>query len=84
MRKADFAAGQAGLKNFQFQMTSEIQKIKVFGEWAYCWNKLSVTVTPRSGGASVKRAGNALSILQKQAGSWVIVRDANMLAVVSE
>lgn len=84
MRKADFAAGQAGLKNFQFQMTSEIQEIKVFGEWAYCWNKLSVTVTPRSGGASVKRAGNALSILQKQAGSWVIVRDANMLAVVSE
>lgn len=84
MRKADFASGQAGLKNFQFQMTSEIQEIKVFGEWAYCWNKLSVTVTPRSGGASVKRAGNALSILQKQAGSWVIVRDANMLAVVSE
>jgi ketosteroid isomerase-like protein len=41
-----------------------------------------VIVTPRSGGTPVKRAGNTLSILQKQAGRWVIVRDANMLTVV--
>jgi hypothetical protein len=31
----------------------------------------------------VKRAGNTLSILKKESGSWVIFRDANMLAVVS-
>jgi uncharacterized protein (TIGR02246 family) len=82
MSKSDFAAGQAALRQFDLQMASEIQEITVFGEWAYCWNKLSVTVTPRAGGTPVKRAGNALSILQKRAGAWVVVRDANMLAVV--
>jgi ketosteroid isomerase-like protein len=54
----------------------------VFGEWAYCWNKLSVIVTPLKGGATIKRAGDALSIPRKQAGKWVIYRDANRLAAV--
>lgn len=81
MRKADFAAAQAGLKQVPLHMTSEIQEVKIFGEWAYCWNKLAVVVSPRNGGKSVTRSGSALSILQKQAGAWVIVRDANMLAV---
>jgi ketosteroid isomerase-like protein len=39
-------------------------------------------VTPRKGGASIKRSGDVLSLLQKQAGRWVIVRDANMLSRV--
>ena len=77
-----FAAGQGALRQFRIEATSDIQEIKAFGDWAYCWNQLSVIVTPRNGGVSVKRAGNTLSILQKQAGAWVIVRDANMLAVV--
>jgi uncharacterized protein (TIGR02246 family) len=82
--KTAFAAGQAALKNFRINATSEIQEIRVLGAWAYCWTKLSVVVTPQQGGAPVKRAGNTLSILQKQStGAWVIVRDANMLSVVS-
>jgi ketosteroid isomerase-like protein len=40
---------------------------------------LTVVMTPRKNGARVKRAGDVLSILQKQSGKWVIVRDANML-----
>ena len=85
MRKADFAAGQAAQKDFDIQGDSEIQEIKLLGdEWAYCWNKLSVVMTPRDGGAPVKRSGNVLSILHKQAGGWVIVRDANLLAVVPQ
>lgn len=80
--RAAFAAAQAALRPFRVEAGSEIQEIKMFGDWAYCWNQLSVTVTPRSGGAFVKRAGNTSSILQKKAGAWVIVRDANMLTVV--
>ena len=34
MRKSDFAAAQAGLKQMQLRMTSEIHENKVFGEWA--------------------------------------------------
>ena len=82
--KAAFAAGQAALRQFDLEATSEIQEIKVLGEWAYLWTQLSIVVTPKDGGPSVKRRGNTLSILQKQAGAWVIVRDANMLAVVPQ
>jgi uncharacterized protein (TIGR02246 family) len=82
--KSAFAAGQAGLQTFHMDGTSEIQEIKVLGEWACLWTKLSVVVTPKKGGAPIKRAGHTLSILQKQAGAWVIVRDANMLAVVPQ
>jgi uncharacterized protein (TIGR02246 family) len=77
--RAAFAAAQAGLEQVDIDATSEIQEIKVFGEWAYLWTKLSVVITPKKG-APNKRAGNTLSILQKKAGRWVIFRDANMLA----
>jgi uncharacterized protein (TIGR02246 family) len=82
--KSAFAAGQAGLQPFHMDATSEIQEIKVLGEWAYLWTKLSVVVTPKKGGAPMKRAGHTLSILKKQSGAWVIVRDANMLSVVPQ
>lgn len=82
MTKADFAASQAALKQFHIHIDSEIQEIQVIGEWAYCWNKLKVVMSPHSGGAPFKRSGNSLSILQKQAGAWLIVRDANMLVAV--
>jgi uncharacterized protein (TIGR02246 family) len=82
--KSAFAAGQSALEDFEIDATSEIQEIKVLGEWAYLWSTLSVVVTPRNGGAPVRRVGNTLSILQKRGGAWVIVRDANMLAVVPQ
>jgi uncharacterized protein (TIGR02246 family) len=78
--KSAFATSQAALSDIQ--ATSEIQEIKVLGEWAYLWTHLSIVVTPKDG-APVKRAGNTMSILQKQAGSWRIVRDANMLTAAS-
>jgi len=85
MRGKDaFAASQSGLTDIDLDATSEIQEIKVLGEWAYIWTNLTVVMTPKKGGAPVKRAGNTLSILQKQNGSWVIARDANMLAVVEQ
>jgi len=57
-----------------------VQEVRVSGSLAYCWTQLAVRVVPRSGGTAATRAGSALSILSKQAsGSWVLVRDANML-----
>ena len=80
--KAAFAATQSGLADIDIDATCEIQEVKIFGDWAYTWTKLSVVTTPKKGGAPNKRAGNTLSILQRQAGGWVIYRDANMLAPV--
>jgi uncharacterized protein (TIGR02246 family) len=81
--RAAFAQMQKGLANVPIDATADIQEIKVLGDWAYCWNYLTVVVTPRYGGTPVKRAGSVLSVLHKQDGRWVIVRDANMLTLVS-
>ena len=85
MRKADFTAaaqGKPGQEAPQFDGKSEIQEIKVLGDWAFMWTKLTVVVTPPGGGQSMTRAGYTLSILKKQDGKWVLARDANMLAPV--
>lgn len=81
MYKSDFKAAQTAQQQIEISGQSDIQEIKLLGDWAWCWNKLTVTMTPREG-KPIKRAGNVLSILQKQNGRWVIVRDANMLTVV--
>src|SRR5450432_3434021 len=80
--RSGYTAAQKGVAQFDFDGASNVQEIKVFGDWAYCWNYLTVVFAPRDGGTPDKRAGNVLSILQKQNGKWVIVRDANMLTVV--
>ena len=85
MRKADFAAAarsQAGRDGPQFDGTSEIQEIKILGDWAFMWTRLTVVVTPPGSAQSMTRAGHTLSILKKQNGKWVLARDANMLAAV--
>jgi uncharacterized protein (TIGR02246 family) len=84
--RAAFAAAaqaQTGQGPVQFDGTSEIQEIKVLGEWAFMWTKLSVVVTPPGGAPTMTRAGHTLSILKKQNGKWVLARDANMLTVVA-
>jgi uncharacterized protein (TIGR02246 family) len=82
MDKASFAAGQAALKDVEIDATSNVEEVIVLGDWAYIRTHLSIVITPKSGGDSTKRAGNTLSILRKQDGKWLMVRDANMLAVV--
>ena len=85
--KSAFAAAmvaQSGQGRPQFDGTSEIQEIKVVGEWAFMWARLTVVVTPPGGAPPMTRAGHTLSILKKQNGKWVLARDANMLTPVSQ
>jgi uncharacterized protein (TIGR02246 family) len=85
MRKADFAAAaraQSGSDAPQFDGSSEIQEIKILGDWAFMWTKLTVVATPPGGGKTVTRAGHTLSILRKERGKWTLARDANMLSPV--
>ena len=77
--KAAFAATQDALAGADIDARSEIREIKVIGRFAYCWNHLTVVITPR-GGKPVSRAGDVLSILRKDDDGWVIYRDANLLA----
>jgi len=80
--RAAFAKMQQALASMDIDASNAIQEIRVFGDWAYCWNHLTIAVTPQHGGAPVKRSGHVLSVLQKQNDRWVIVRDANLLTVV--
>ena len=82
MGKSAFAAAaeaQASHGSVQFDGTSEIHEIKVIGEWAFMWTKLTVTMTP-PGSEPMTRAGHTLSILRKENGRWLLARDANLLA----
>ena len=80
--RAAFAAAQSGLEQFHMESTSEVHEIRVFADWAYIWTKLSIVLTPTRGGPPIKRAGYTLSILKREAGAWVIARDANLLTAV--
>jgi uncharacterized protein (TIGR02246 family) len=71
------------LASHRIRSTGDVQEVAVSGDLAYCWSILNVEVTPLAGGSTVRRSGSALSILRRQSGgAWVIIRDANLLAVV--
>ena len=77
--KETFASNSGKMKNVRIEGTSEIQEIKVLGEWAWMRNRLKVTMTPPDGKPAT-HAGYTLTVLRKQAdGAWVIARDANLL-----
>ena len=65
-----------------FDGKSEIQEIKVVGDWAFMWARLEVVATPPDGSAPVNRAGHTLTVLLKENGRWLLARDANMLSPV--
>lgn len=78
------AKAQASHGPPQFAGTSDIEEIKVFGDWAFMRTKLTVTITPPGGAGPITRAGHTLSILKKQSGKWLLARDANLLSPVAK
>ena len=86
MRKEDFAAAtRENEGQRRIEGTADIQEIRVFGDWAYCWNQMTVAVHPAGGGEPARLAGPAMSVLRRKAdGKWVIFRDANMVTPVSK
>ena len=79
-REAFAAASRAMTRRVRIEGKPEIQEIHVAGDFAFCWNYLSITATPVNGGAPMRRAGNILSVFRREPdGRWVLFRDANML-----
>jgi len=80
--KEAFAANSKQMKDVRIEGTSDIQELKVLGDWAWMRNRLKITITPPSGKA-MTRSGYTLTILRKKSnGAWVISRDANLLAAI--
>lgn len=79
--KEAFAAASKNMKNVAIEARSEIQELCIFGDGAYMRSYIEMTATPRDGGAPLRRTGNTLTILRKEAdGRWRLARDANLLA----
>jgi uncharacterized protein (TIGR02246 family) len=79
-RDAFASAFTGAIDAYRIEGVPEIQEIKVEGNLAYCWNYLTVTMTPRAGGAPMRRRGHALSILRRRPDRrWELIRDANLL-----
>ena len=75
------AAFRSALGHVRIEARSEIQEIRVEGEMAYCWNYFMVTTTPLDGSRPKRTKGYTLTVLRKtRLGTWVLTRDANMLA----
>ncbi|HUQ50415.1 MAG TPA: SgcJ/EcaC family oxidoreductase [Terriglobales bacterium] len=71
-------------QQFRIEAKSDIQEVEVEGTLAYCWNQLTVTMTPLSGGTSNRRSGPVLSVFRKgRAGNWELMRDANLLTAMT-
>ena len=68
--KNEFAKGlRTLLEHHRISSSSEIQEITVFGDWAYCWNRLDVTVTPLQAGTA-EPAHRPYIISPAQAVGW--------------
>jgi uncharacterized protein (TIGR02246 family) len=75
-----FAASAQAMKEVRIEGRSDIQELKVLGDWAWLRNRLVMTITPPGGKPSL-RSGYTLTILRKKSdGAWVLYRDANLLA----
>jgi uncharacterized protein (TIGR02246 family) len=82
--KEAFIASSQNMRDVRIEGSSDIQEIRVLGDWAWMRNYLKVSVTPPQGKPLV-RSGHTLTILRKNsAGNWVIVRDANLLSAGGE
>lgn len=82
--KQAFAAASDAMRDVHMEGVSNPVEIKVIGDWAYLRNHITVTATPKAGGAPIRRSGYTLTILTKKPdGAWVISRDANLLTAAS-
>src|SRR5205814_6343236 len=84
-REAFAASFQMARPNNRIEGKSDIQEIQISGDLAYCWNHLTVTMTPLQGGPARRRVGYTLSMLRKKPdGAWVLARDANLLSAETQ
>ena len=79
--KQVFAANFERMKNVRIEGISEIQELKILGNWVWLRNHLRV-IFIFFDGKSMVRSGYTLTILRKEPdGRWVLARDANLLTV---
>jgi hypothetical protein len=64
-REAFAGALRSALGQVRIEGKPDVQEIHVAGDYAFCQNQLSLTVTPLQGGPARRRAGPTLSVFRK-------------------
>jgi len=80
-------AFSANFSNAQGQVlvdcNSELEEVVLAGEVAFARSRDALSVTPRSGGATMKLAGHRMTVYRKHRdGRWLLARDAHTLSEV--
>ena len=79
LERQAFAEMNRAMKDVQIEGKSDIQEIRLLGDWAWMRSFLTVKITP-PGGTTTTSSGYVLTILQRNADyRWVIARDVNLL-----
>jgi uncharacterized protein (TIGR02246 family) len=66
---------------FDVEQSARTEEIEVIGDWAFAWGTEMLTLSPRSGGPSIRTRGKGLTILRRQPdGSWNFARGINNLS----
>jgi uncharacterized protein (TIGR02246 family) len=78
-REFEAAANAQAATPVRFDGTSEIEEIRVMGDWAFLRSRLTVTAT-QPGQPPVMRSGYTMSVLVRRDERWLLARDANLLA----
>jgi uncharacterized protein (TIGR02246 family) len=76
---AQASRAQAARGQPRIEAHTDIQEMRVLGDWAWMWSRLSVSFTP-PGGDTATRSGHTLTIFCRSSGRWLLARDANLLA----
>jgi uncharacterized protein (TIGR02246 family) len=82
MTKADFErASRAQVSSgMVIDANSDLQEVRVVGDWAYARSHLNVSIT-KPGGTPIRRSGDVLTIFSRVNGAWLFARDANLLVL---
>ena len=68
-------------QRFRIECSSELEDVVVAGTVAYTRSRDRLSLTPRTGGAATRLAGDRMTIYRKQAdGQWRLARDAHTLS----
>jgi uncharacterized protein (TIGR02246 family) len=71
---------EAAIERFRIESSATIEEIQVVSNFAHLASHLTVTMTPRQGGSTMRRSGYTFTIMRKEPdGRWLLYRDANML-----
>jgi len=85
MDKESFAAAATAIDpNTEFELDCSIQEIQVVGDHAWLLATISLSMTDRTTNSRSLMKGDSLSVLKRQADSWVIIRDANTMVPAAQ